>query len=74
MGSLTYDENETVDMLVFRGLGVAKGSGDKPSNMGKPFIKDLPELSVKKEPVETNTCGSNVSPTGPKRPRGPTWQ
>ena len=43
---LTCDENETVDSIVFKGLGFAK----RPSeNTGIPFIKDLLGLTIKKK-------------------------
>ena len=45
LGCLTYDESETVDSIVFKGLGFAKGPHE---NTGIPFIKDLPGLTIKK--------------------------
>ena len=52
LGCLTCDENETVDSVVFRGLGFAKGLIEKTVATGTPFVKDLPGPTLKKESEE----------------------
>ena len=49
LGCLTYDENEMVDSIVFRGLGFTKGLSD---NTGILFVKDVPGPTIKKEPEQ----------------------
>ena len=59
-GCLTYDKNKTVDSVIFRGLGFAKGPNEKSATMGTPFVKDLPSPTIKKEPTEDPKSPENL--------------
>ena len=64
---LTFDEEETLNSVIKRGLGRAIGLGDKA---GKPFVKDI---VVKQEPVvmidldTAGISGENESRADPGR-------
>ena len=60
VGCLTYDESETVDSIVFKGLGFAKGPGE---NTGVPFIKDLPEQETDPIPQDNFQEEENKEPS-----------
>ena len=49
----TYDELETVDSIIFKGLRFGKDPDKSPNSTDVPFIKDLPEPMIKSEPPNT---------------------
>ena len=63
--SLTYDESEMVDSIIFKGVGFGKEPDKNPESSGAAFIKDLPGLTIKSEPEEDNIIGTITVVTDP---------
>ena len=53
IGCLTFDEEETLNSVIYRGLGWGIDPSDKTKKTGIPFVKDL----IKQEP-ETSTSNT----------------
>ena len=51
LGTLTFDEGETLNSVIYQGLGKAIDPSDNVKKAGKPFVKDV---VIKQETVETD--------------------
>ena len=63
--SLTYNESQTVDSIIFKGVGFGKEPDKNLESTGIVFIKDLPGLMIKSEPEEGDIIGTITVVTNP---------
>ena len=64
MCCLMYDELETVNRIIHKGLSFGKEPDKSPSHVGVPFIRDLPSPLIKSGPSETVTQDTETGTSG----------